>query len=194
MGSRQKAVDDFIAVCEDATMLDRWIPDEDWVRKIRVGKADLRCLIANLNMGLSKQCGFQNNHAILQGRTIFHNKRKIRWPNTKVSNISFYYVLSPGMQAPTIPSDEVFYQSLWDVPSRQNRALKQIAPSVTPRPTKKAKASSTRPSPPELSEAASGVTSSTTPSRPPQSSVEAGAMNQKKGEFEISRLILVNVG
>ncbi len=59
MGSRQKAVDDFIAVCEDATMLDRWIPDEDWVRKIRVGKADLRCLIANLNMGLSKQCGFK---------------------------------------------------------------------------------------------------------------------------------------
>jgi hypothetical protein len=34
MGSLQKAVKSFLAVL-DNTMLDRWIPDEDWVRQIR---------------------------------------------------------------------------------------------------------------------------------------------------------------
>ena len=56
-------------------MLDRWIPDEDWVRRIRDnGKND--CTLVNFNMGMSTQCSWQNNHAILKGRTIFYNKKK----------------------------------------------------------------------------------------------------------------------
>jgi uncharacterized protein YpbB len=34
MGSRQAAVKAFLPVCDDTTMLDRWIPDEDWARQI----------------------------------------------------------------------------------------------------------------------------------------------------------------
>ena len=109
MGSRQKAVEAFSAVCDDS-MLDRWIPDEDWVRHIRDNGAN-DCSITNLNMGLSTQCAWQNNHASLQGRTVFHNKKKIRILKNKVTkkHIRFYYVLSAGKPAPTIPSDQAFH-------------------------------------------------------------------------------------
>jgi hypothetical protein len=55
--------------------------------------------------------------ATLKGRTIFYNKKKIRISNSKVTNtkhIRFYYVLSAGKPSPTVPSDQGFYQSLWD--------------------------------------------------------------------------------
>jgi hypothetical protein len=65
MGSRQTVVDAFSAVCDDS-MLDRWIPDKDWVRHIRdIGEID--CTITNLNMGMSRQCVWQNKQANLQG-------------------------------------------------------------------------------------------------------------------------------
>jgi hypothetical protein len=56
MGPTQKAVKAFLdAFSFDDTMLDRWIPDEDWVRQIRDnGKHD--CLIVNLNRGMSTHC------------------------------------------------------------------------------------------------------------------------------------------
>jgi hypothetical protein len=63
-------------------------------------------------------------------------------------NIRFYYVLGAGKPTPTVPSDQGFYQSLWDDLDRSNRSLKQTAPSQpysarrTQPPTKKAKASS----------------------------------------------------
>ena len=51
MGSRQAAVNAFLAVCCD-TMLDKWIPDEDWIREIREsGEND--CSVSNLNTGMS---------------------------------------------------------------------------------------------------------------------------------------------
>jgi hypothetical protein len=56
-------------------MLDRWIPDEDWARQIRESGEDDRCSITNLNIGLAKNCSWQNNHAILHGRTVFYNKK-----------------------------------------------------------------------------------------------------------------------
>jgi hypothetical protein len=65
---RQKAVADFFAICDDDTML-----DEDWVRQIRdywYGEND--CSVVNLNMGMSKHCLWQNNHATQQGRTLFY--------------------------------------------------------------------------------------------------------------------------
>jgi hypothetical protein len=75
MGSRHIAVQAFLAVCDDTIMLDRWIPDEDWVRQIQESGEDDRCSITNLNTGLAKNCLWQNNHAILHGRTVFYNKK-----------------------------------------------------------------------------------------------------------------------
>jgi hypothetical protein len=86
MGSRHIAVQAFLSVCDDAIMLDRWIPDEDWVRQIRESGGDGPCsMITNLNTGLAKHCSRQNNHAILHGRTVFHNKKHIRTSKTKAS-------------------------------------------------------------------------------------------------------------
>jgi hypothetical protein len=35
MGLRQKAIKPFLAVCEETIMLDRQIPNDDWIRQIR---------------------------------------------------------------------------------------------------------------------------------------------------------------
>jgi hypothetical protein len=81
MGFLQKAVKVFLAILDD-TMLDQWIPDEDWVRQIQEsGKND--CSISNLNSALAKECVWQNNHAILQGRILFYNKKNIRIKKTE---------------------------------------------------------------------------------------------------------------
>jgi hypothetical protein len=155
MGSRQEAVKAFLDAVsgDDSSMLDRWIPDEDWVRQIRDnGKNE--CTIVNLNTGMSKQCSWQNNHATLQGQTIYYNKKHIRTLKTATANkpIRFYYVLSTGKPAPNVPSNQGFWQALWDAEDRSNRSLKRTAPqgaattkpSSTP-PTKKAKQSSAPP-------------------------------------------------
>ncbi len=84
MGSRQKAVKAFLAVCDDTMMLDRWIPDEDWIRQIR-DKGGSDCSISHLNMGMSKQCMWQNNCATLLGKTIFYNKKNVQILKNKVT-------------------------------------------------------------------------------------------------------------
>jgi hypothetical protein len=65
--------------------------------------------------------------------------------------IRFYYVMGADKPAPTVPSDQGFYQSLWDDLDRSTRSLKRTAPSQankapsasrTQPPAKKAKASS----------------------------------------------------
>jgi hypothetical protein len=53
----------------------------------------------------------------------------------------FYHVLSAGKLAPTVPSDQGFYQSLWDDPSRSKSSLKRSAPQATLQ-AKKSKTSS----------------------------------------------------
>jgi hypothetical protein len=182
MGSRQNAVKAFLDVvsCDDSTMLDRWIPDEDWVRQIREnGERD--CSIANLNRGMSAQCCWQNNHVTLQGETIFYNKKNIQTTKSKViasKPIRFYYVLSAGKPPPSVPSGQGFYQSLWDHPDRSNRSLKRTAPPApvtnkkeeSPPPTKKAKASSPTPRP---------VTPENVPTLPPISFCDASRMVQE---------------
>jgi hypothetical protein len=80
MGSRQKAVAAFFAICDDDTMLDRWIPNEDWVRQIR-DNGENDCSVVNLNMGMSKHCLWQNNQATQQGRTLFYNNKRIHKKN-----------------------------------------------------------------------------------------------------------------
>jgi hypothetical protein len=105
---------EFLAVYDD-TMLDRWIPDEDWIHQIQDnGNSD--CSISNLNMGMSRQCLWQNNCATLQGIATLHNKKhvQISKDKTKVKAILFYYALSASKPSPAIPSDQGFYQSLWD--------------------------------------------------------------------------------
>jgi hypothetical protein len=153
MGSLQKAVKAFLAVLDDK-MLDRWIPDKDWVRQIRESGENY-CSVRNLNSGLAKECAWQNNHAILQGRILFYNKKSIRIKKTEgtaTKNIRLCYVLSPRKPAPTVPSAQAFYQSLWDGLERSTRSLKRTAPSARtalPPPSKKAKASLSMPISPE---------------------------------------------
>jgi hypothetical protein len=92
----------------------------------------------------------------------------IKVTNTK--HIRLYHVLSAGKPSPTVPSDQGFYQSLWDIPDRSNRSLKRTAArsqiASAPQAKKKAKPSSVstadelthsaskRPPPPKLFEQA----------------------------------------
>jgi hypothetical protein len=158
MGSRQAAVKLFLSVSDNTIMLDRWIPDEDWVRQIRESGEDERCSVTNLNTGLAKQCSWQNNHAIIHRRTLFYNKKYVRTSKTQATitkPIRLYYVMGAGKLAPTVPSDQGFYQSLWNALDRSNRSLKRTAPSQANKasanqpPAKKAKASSSMPISPE---------------------------------------------
>jgi hypothetical protein len=76
---------------------------------------------------------WQKNHATLHhgGETIFYNKKNVQTSKSKAANkaISFYYVMLAGMPPPSIPSDQAFYQSLWDDPERSNYSLKRTAPA-----------------------------------------------------------------
>jgi hypothetical protein len=183
MGSRQIAVKAFLdAAVSDDVMLDRWIPDEDWVRQIREnGETD--CSVVNLNTGLALKCLWQNNHATLEGQTIFYNVRKIRTSKTLAranKKIRFYYVLGDDKSAPTIPSDQAFNQSLWDALDRSNRPLKRAnKASATQQPPKKAKASSSMPEPP------SNLPLSPSP---PESFEEANRMIQEAWKVAFSSL------
>jgi hypothetical protein len=106
-------------------------PDEDWVRQIQESDKN-DCSVRNLNSGLAKECAWQNNHAILQGQILFYNKKSIRIKKTEgtaTKNIRFYYVSSPRKPAPTVPSNQGFYQLLWDDLDRSTRSLKRTAPS-----------------------------------------------------------------
>jgi hypothetical protein len=97
---------------------------------------------------------WQDNHAILHGpTTVFYNKKYVLTSKTKATTaapIRFYYVMGAGKPAPTDPSNQGFYQSLWDDLDRSNHSLKQTAPSQankasarrTEPPTQKSKASS----------------------------------------------------
>ena len=66
--AHQKAMKEFLDLTYDDAMMDRWIPDEDWVQQMRLNR-ESDCSIMNLNKGLEKQCVFENNNAILQGTT-----------------------------------------------------------------------------------------------------------------------------
>jgi hypothetical protein len=132
MGSRQIAVKAFLdAALSDDMILDQWIPDEDWVRQIQEN-GETGCSVVNLNTGLALQCVWQNNHATLQGLTVFYNKKKIQ--TSKTIARANHYVLGAGKPASTVPSNQGFYLSLWDDLDRSNRSLKQLAPSQANKP------------------------------------------------------------
>ena len=109
-------------------MGDRWIVDEEWVRHIRASGEDVG--IYDMNMGLSKKCNWCNNRCTLDGYTLLHNVKSIRHQKvdpTKVKKMRFYYVLSLGKEAPTIPSAQSFYQDLWNGHQMSKRSLKRTA-------------------------------------------------------------------
>jgi hypothetical protein len=103
---------------------------------------------------------WQNNEANLQGKRILYNKKNVRITKNEApanKSIRFYYVLPASKPTPTIPSDQGFYQSLWDDPDRSNCWLKwQTSPQAKPSssssipPTKKAKATTLWPILPEF--------------------------------------------
>ena len=109
---------------------------------------------------------------------------------TKI-NFRFYYVLGAGKPAPTVPSDQDFYQSLWDDRERSNRSLKRTAPSArTQPPTKKAKSPLTMPIP---SEPPGNQPLSQSPT---ESFKEVVGINKKKGVQDIqlgNGVVVLNV-
>jgi hypothetical protein len=131
MGSLQKAVKALLAVFDDR-MLDGWITNEHWVRQIRENSENDNS-IRSLNSALAKVCVWQDNHAILQGQMVFYNKKKIRIWKTKgtaTNKIRFYYILSAGKPAPTIPSEEGILSIALGWPS-QEQPLPQADRSAT---------------------------------------------------------------
>jgi hypothetical protein len=108
MGSKQKnAVNAFLEVisCDDGVVMDRWIPDEDWVRQIR-DNGERYCSVLYLNKGLNSQCMWQNNRGTLGNTTILYNKKYVQISDNKKKMISFYYVMSAGQPSSSVPSDQ----------------------------------------------------------------------------------------
>ncbi len=112
----------------DDTMQDQWVVDEEWVRHIRAYGNDIG--IHDLNMGLSQRCDWCNDQFILDGYLLLHNVKAIRHQKKdpkKVKKMRFYYVVSLGQLAPTIPSVQQFYQDLWNDHKMSKRSLKRTS-------------------------------------------------------------------
>ena len=110
MAPGQEAVAAFLDVVSNDTMLEQWIPDEDWVRLIRDNGLK-ECKVQNFNMGMTSQCSWHNSRAALGGKTIVFNMKRIKTSTTAKKQIRFYCVLPAGKLAPTIPTDQCFCQS-----------------------------------------------------------------------------------
>jgi hypothetical protein len=128
MRQRQVASKLFIAAMHDNTMRDRWVTDEEWMRHICAYGNNIG--IQYLNMGLSQRCDWCNNQFILDGYLLLHNVKAIHHQKKgpkKAKKMRFYYVVSVGQLAPTIPSIQQFYQDLWNDRKMSKRFLKQTA-------------------------------------------------------------------
>jgi hypothetical protein len=115
MRQRQEAAKLFIAAMHDDTMQDQWVVDEEWVRYIHAYGHDIG--IHDMNMGISQRCEFCNNQFIIDGYLLLHNVKAIHHQMKdpkKIKKMRFYYVVSLGQLAPTIPSVQKFYQDLWN--------------------------------------------------------------------------------
>jgi hypothetical protein len=115
MRQRQEAAKLFIAAMHDDTMQDQWVVNEEWVRYIHAYGHDIG--IHDMNMGISQRCDFCNNQFIIDGYLLLHNVKAIHHQMKdpkKIKKMRFYYVVSLGQLAPTIPSVQKFYQDLWN--------------------------------------------------------------------------------
>jgi hypothetical protein len=89
------------------------------------------CKVHNFNMGMTNRCLWDNNCATpLGGKTIVYNMKRIQTSKTAKKQIRFYYVLPAGKLAPMVPTEQCFYQSLWDDPERRNCSLKRKAKKI----------------------------------------------------------------
>jgi hypothetical protein len=63
----------------ETNMLDRWVPDEDWVRSFRNQPGFKYVTPGYLNKAFSKTIEFINNKYVdpMSGRIIFHEKKQI---------------------------------------------------------------------------------------------------------------------
>jgi hypothetical protein len=128
MRQRQEAAKLFIAGMYDNTMRDWWVADEEWVRHIIAYGNDIG--IHDMNMGISQRCDWCNNQFIIDGYLLLHNVKAIHdqmKDPKKIKKMRFYYVISLGQLAPTIPSVQKFYQDLWNDRKMSKRSLKQSA-------------------------------------------------------------------
>ena len=71
MRKRQEAVKLFVHAMRDATLRDRWVVDEDWVRHSRADSNDIG--VHDMNMGLSNACNWHNDRFELEGYMLLHN-------------------------------------------------------------------------------------------------------------------------
>jgi hypothetical protein len=128
MRQRLEAAKLFVAAMHDDTMRDRWVVDEEWVRHIRANRIDIG--IHDMNMGISQRCDWCNNQFIIDGYLLLHNSKTIHHrmkDPKKRTKTHFYYVVSLGQLAPTIPSVQKFYQDLWNDRKMSKRSLKRTA-------------------------------------------------------------------
>jgi hypothetical protein len=86
-----------------------------------------------MNMGISQRCDWCNNQFILDGYFLLHNMKTIchqmKDPK-KRKRMRFYYGVSLGQLAPTIPSVQKFYQDLWN-----DRKMKKVMRLKNNQPT-----------------------------------------------------------
>jgi hypothetical protein len=128
MGSLQKVVKAFLSAFND-TILDRWIPDKDWVCQIQEN-GKINCSIRNLTLHWQKSVSGKTI-MLFYRQTIFYNEKNIQISTAQgtAKKKFLYYDLSAGKPAPTVPSNQGFFPWLWDDLGRSNRSLKQIAQS-----------------------------------------------------------------
>jgi hypothetical protein len=111
-------------------MLDRWIPDEDWVRSFRNKPGFGKVTPGELNRAIFKTVDFVNDKFVdpTSGRTMFNNSRKVVTNATEKTKkkIYFYYVLSKDRkESPEFSKKQDFWQAIWDDEERSSRTLKR---------------------------------------------------------------------
>jgi hypothetical protein len=140
----------FLNTTNDSDMKDRWLPDEDWVRRLRNQPEYCKVSPGDLNGAISRTFDFIHNkyQDPKSDQTIYHNKRRIviNAKDNKARNISFYYALSSSrIDKPEMKQKGDFWQAIWDDPERSNRMLKRTTLSKNELPNKKQRVVSPEP-------------------------------------------------
>jgi hypothetical protein len=140
----------FLNMTNDSDMNGRWLPDEDWVRRLRNQPEYCKVSPGDLNGAISRTFDFIHNkyQDPKSGQTIYHNKRRIviSAKEKKARNIMFYYALSSSrIDKPVISQNGDFWQTIWDDPERSNRMLKRTTLSKNELPNKKQRVVSPEP-------------------------------------------------
>jgi hypothetical protein len=120
MSSILTAADAFVLATADDEMQDRWIPDEEWVRHIRIKEYLKPCVVNSLNFGISRRFQFYNDRyeCPFAGRVLyFMHKHYVTVSKTtgEKKTIYFYFYLSNQNKAiPEISNQLEVWQDVWD--------------------------------------------------------------------------------